>query len=92
MVKWVGWSVQMKPIKFMVVYRCQYYSSYKLYICQKVCEKGSLTLSLEHQVSSPPLVLILLMERASTLMMRWLSCLTKLIWLDQLAWVGEGIE
>jgi hypothetical protein len=26
----------------MVVYRCQYYSSYKLYICQKVSEKGSL--------------------------------------------------
>jgi hypothetical protein len=30
-----------KPIPFMVVYRCQYYSSYKLYICQKVSEKGS---------------------------------------------------
>jgi hypothetical protein len=34
----------------MVVYRCQYYSPDKLYICQKVSEKGSLTLFLEHQV------------------------------------------
>jgi hypothetical protein len=38
----------MKPIHFIVVYRCQYYCSYKLYICQKVSEKGSLTLFLEH--------------------------------------------
>jgi hypothetical protein len=36
----------------MVVYRCQYYRPHKLYICQKVSEKGSLTLFSEHQVSA----------------------------------------